>query len=96
MCSLRLGVCLQVLFFCRFDGRVAIVTGSGGGLGKAHALLLASRGAAVVVNDLGGDAKGGGHDGKTARPADTVVDEIRKAGGKAVANNNSVVRSMII
>ncbi len=71
----------------RFDGKVAIVTGAGGGLGKSHALLLASRGAKVVVNDLGGSAFG---DGKSTRAADVVVEEIKKAGGTAVANYDSV------
>ncbi len=71
----------------RFDGRVAIVTGAGGGLGRSHALLLASRGAKVVVNDLGGSAFG---DGKSAKAADAVVDEIKAAGGEAVANYDSV------
>jgi 3-hydroxyacyl-CoA dehydrogenase/3a,7a,12a-trihydroxy-5b-cholest-24-enoyl-CoA hydratase len=70
-----------------FDGRVAIVTGAGAGLGRAYALLLASRGAKVVVNDLGGSVKGGG---SSTRAADTVVEEIRKAGGVAVANYDSV------
>lgn len=72
----------------RFDNRVAIVTGAGGGLGRSHALLLASRGAKVVVNDLGGavdGSAGGGH-----RPADAVVEEIKKAGGQAVANYDGV------
>lgn len=71
----------------RLDGRVAVVTGAGGGLGKAHALLLAKLGAKVVVNDLGGsvDGRGGG-----ARAADDVVDEIRSSGGQAVANYDSV------
>ncbi|OBZ83462.1 Peroxisomal hydratase-dehydrogenase-epimerase [Choanephora cucurbitarum] len=71
----------------RFDGQVAIVTGAGGGLGKAYALLLAKLGASVVVNDLGGSATGQGAD---SRAADLVVEEIRKAGGKAVANYDSV------
>ncbi|PVD20051.1 hypothetical protein C0Q70_20545 [Pomacea canaliculata] len=71
----------------RFDGRVALVTGAGNGLGKAYALALAERGAAVVVNDLGGDIKGGG---KSSKAADTVVSEIRSKGGKAVANYDSV------
>jgi NAD(P)-dependent dehydrogenase (short-subunit alcohol dehydrogenase family) len=69
------------------DGKVAIVTGAGGGLGREHALLLASEGAAVVVNDLGGDRAGGG---KGSAMADKVVDEIKKAGGEAVANYDSV------
>ena len=71
----------------RFDGRVAIVTGAGGGLGRAHALLLASRGAKVVVNDLGGarDGTGGG-----AAMADQVVNEIRAAGGEATPNYDGV------
>ena len=71
----------------RFDGRVAIITGAGGGLGREHALLLASRGAAVVVNDLGGNADGTGA-GQSA--ADLVVKEIADAGGQAVANYDSV------
>ena len=71
----------------RFDGKVAIVTGAGAGLGKAYALLLASRGAKVVVNDLGGSFKG---EGANARAADSVVDEIIKNGGTAVANYDSV------
>ncbi|MBS4021673.1 MAG: SDR family oxidoreductase [Dethiobacter sp.] len=71
----------------RFDGRVAVVTGAGGGLGKAYALLLASRGAKVVVNDLGGSVDGLGAD---AAPAQKVADEIMALGGEAVANYNSV------
>lgn len=71
----------------RFDGKVAIVTGAGGGLGRAHALLLAARGASVVVNDLGGSLSGEGSD---AGPAQRVVDEIVAAGGQAVADTNSV------
>ncbi|MDQ8036158.1 MAG: SDR family oxidoreductase [Pedobacter sp.] len=71
-----------------FDGRIAIVTGAGGGLGRQHALLLASRGAKVVVNDLGGGMHGDGGGGH--RAADVVVDEIRAAGGVAVANYDSV------
>ncbi len=70
----------------RFDGRVAIVTGAGNGLGRAYALLLASRGAKVVVNDLGGSFKG---EGASSRAADVVVVEIRKAGGQAVPNYDS-------
>lgn len=71
----------------RFDGRVAIVTGAGGGLGRAHALLLASRGAKVVVNDLGGsrDGTGGG-----SAMADKVAEEIRAAGGEATPNYDGV------
>jgi 3-hydroxyacyl-CoA dehydrogenase/3a,7a,12a-trihydroxy-5b-cholest-24-enoyl-CoA hydratase len=71
----------------RFDGRVAIVTGAGNGLGRSHALLLASRGAKVVVNDLGGGIHG---EGKSQRAADQVVQEITGAGGAAVADYNSV------
>jgi len=70
-----------------FDGKVAIITGAGGGLGRQHALLLASRGALVVVNDLGGAVDGTGSD-KGA--AERVVDEIKAAGGEAVADTNSV------
>ncbi len=71
----------------RFDGKVAIVTGAGRGIGRAHALLLAHEGAAVVVNDLGGGMAGEGHD---STPAQIVVDEIAAAGGRAVANYASV------
>lgn len=73
----------------RFDGKVAIVTGAGNGLGKTYALLLASRGAKVVVNDLGKSVKGEG-DVVGKNPADLVVDEIKKNGGEAVANYDSV------
>jgi NAD(P)-dependent dehydrogenase (short-subunit alcohol dehydrogenase family) len=69
------------------DGKVAIITGAGGGLGREHALLLAKEGAAIVVNDLGGDRAGGG---KGSRMADQVVEEIKAAGGEAAANYDSV------
>ena len=71
----------------RFDGKVAIVTGAGRGIGRSHALLLASEGAAVVVNDLGGGSDGEGND---ATPAQQVVDEITTKGGRAAANYDSV------
>ncbi|KAL5614625.1 uncharacterized protein BROUX77_000462 [Berkeleyomyces rouxiae] len=71
----------------RYDGQVVVVTGAGGGLGKAYATFFASRGASVVVNDLGGSFKGEGTSSKTA---DVVVNEIKAAGGKAVANYDSV------
>lgn len=73
----------------RFDGKVAIVTGAGNGLGRAYAILLGSRGAKVVVNDLGKSVKGEA-DGDSSNPADLVVAEIKKAGGEAVANYDSV------
>ena len=73
-----------------FQDRVAVVTGAGGGLGRAHALLLASRGAAVVVNDLGGSVHG---EGASSSAADDVVAEIRKSGGEAVAEYSSVATS---
>ena len=71
----------------RFDGRTAIVTGAGRGLGRSHALLLAARGANVVVNDPGVSVLGEGGD---AGPSQTVADEITAAGGSAVANTSSV------
>lgn len=71
----------------RFDGRVAIVTGAGNGLGRSHALMLGALGAKVVVNDLGGGAHG---DGKSSAAADKVVEEIKALGGDAVANYDSV------
>ncbi len=94
----------------RFDNRVAVVTGAGGGLGKAYALLLASRGAAVVVNDLGTSHTGQVlfpfhlaclasfffiskifvTQGGSNKAADLVVEEIKRAGGRAVANYDSV------
>jgi NAD(P)-dependent dehydrogenase (short-subunit alcohol dehydrogenase family) len=70
-----------------FDGDVVVVTGAGGGMGRCHALELAHRGARVVVNDLGGHPFGGGEDPGLA---EAVVDEIRAAGGEAVANTQSV------
>ena len=70
-----------------FDGKVAIITGAGGGLGKQHALMMAKRGALIVVNDLGGAVDGTGSDKGAAQ---LVVDEIQAAGGEAVANTDSV------
>ncbi|MEY2434830.1 MAG: hypothetical protein QOC92_4555 [Acidimicrobiaceae bacterium] len=70
-----------------FDGKVAIITGAGGGLGRSHALELAKRGALIVVNDLGGSVDGGGGSHTAAQK---VVDEIKAAGGEAVANYDSV------
>jgi NAD(P)-dependent dehydrogenase (short-subunit alcohol dehydrogenase family) len=70
-----------------FDGRVAVVTGAGAGLGRQHALLLAARGASVVVNDLGASVTGKGSDSQAARD---VVDEITSGGGTAVADGHSV------
>ncbi|OAA32168.1 Multifunctional beta-oxidation protein [Moelleriella libera RCEF 2490] len=71
----------------RYDGQVVVVTGAGGGLGKSYALFFASRGASVVVNDLGGSFQG---EGNSTKAADVVVEEIEKAGGKAAANYDSV------
>ena len=70
----------------KFDDKVAIVTGAGGGIGKQHALELAKRGAKVVVNDLGGSVDGSG----TSDAAEQVVDEIISSGGEAIANGASV------
>ena len=75
----------------RFDGRVALVTGAGAGIGRMYALKLASRGAKVVVNDLGGSVDGSQPEPGSPSPADDVVAEIRAMGGEAVANYNSVV-----
>ncbi|MCC6295609.1 MAG: SDR family NAD(P)-dependent oxidoreductase, partial [Pseudomonadales bacterium] len=71
----------------RFDGRVAIVTGAGNGLGRSHALALAARGAKVVVNDLGGARDGTGASSEAAR---AVVAQIKAAGGEAIANGANV------
>jgi NAD(P)-dependent dehydrogenase (short-subunit alcohol dehydrogenase family) len=71
----------------RFDGKVAIVTGAGGGLGRCHALELARRGAKVVVNDLGGSVDGTGGSSEAAKK---VVEEIKAFGGQAIANGASV------
>src|SRR4051794_32813149 len=78
---------LEVPMTIRFDSKVAIVTGAGGGLGRAHALELARRGAQVVVNDLGSALDGSG--GSSA-VAEKVVAEIKAAGGAAIANGSSV------
>ncbi len=74
-----------------FTGRVVVVTGAGGGLGREYCLALAARGAAVIVNDLGGSTTG---EGGSKEYADRVADEIRAAGGKAVANYDSVATAV--
>ena len=74
----------------RFDGRVAIVTGAGNGLGRSHALGLAARGAKVVVNDLGVDRSG---QGSSRSAAEAVAEEIRAAGGEAIADGANVTRA---
>ncbi len=71
----------------RFDGRVAVVTGAGRGLGRAYAMLLAAKGASVVVNDIGSNTQGQGED---LGPAQSVVEEIEAQGGVAVANTDTV------
>jgi NAD(P)-dependent dehydrogenase (short-subunit alcohol dehydrogenase family) len=71
----------------RFDGQVIIVTGAGRGIGRAEAMLLAERGASVVVNDVGSDTSGVGH---SAGPAEEVVAEITSVGGTAVANSSTI------
>lgn len=71
----------------RFDGKVVLITGAGGGLGRAYALAFAERGAKIVVNDLGAARDG---DGADATPAQKVVDEIKAMGGEAIANTDSV------
>ncbi|HIQ53389.1 MAG TPA: SDR family oxidoreductase [Pseudomonas pachastrellae] len=72
----------------RFDDKVVIVTGAGGGIGRAHALLFAKHGAKVVVNDLGGSANG---EGANSEAALKVVEEIKAAGGTAIANPDNVI-----
>ena len=79
----------------RFDGKVAVVTGSGRNLGREYALLLASRGARIVVNDFGvgiSDTDGQA-EAPAQNPAHDVVDEIRSAGGEAIANTDTVATS---
>ena len=73
------------------QGKVVVITGAGGGIGREFALLMAREGASVVVNDLGSSVGGEGHD---AGPARRVADEITAAGGKAIANTDSVATWM--
>ena len=73
----------------RYDGKVAIVTGSGGGLGRSHAIELAKRGAKVVINDLGGGVDGSGGSSAAAL---AVVAEIEALGGEAIANGANVAK----
>ena len=75
----------------RYDGQVAIVTGSGNGLGRSHALALAARGAKVLVNDLGGSVNG---DGDSSDAAMETVAMIEAAGGEAIANSANVARRL--
>ena len=70
------------------DGKVVVITGAGGGIGRTHALAMAKEGAALVINDLGGSRDGSGSGGKAM--ADLVVEEIKEAGGEAVANYDNV------
>jgi NAD(P)-dependent dehydrogenase (short-subunit alcohol dehydrogenase family) len=77
----------MILSNLRFDEQVAVITGAGGGLGKEYALLLASRGARIVVNDIGGSVTGDGSDSKAA---DAAAAEIRDLGGEAIADSHSV------